>query len=237
MESMITGDHTIVPEELLPFMDDQRGHIAWIPFHTQNIFQHCSKKISADAEELSGILQWIAKFLEKIRDENDLTGKLWEKAFLMFLLARVVAREFDEKLLPLRGKYEYSFNALIKEGASNIEELLVRMQVPESYPHVAVYYPENNQFETYDIIVVHYLSSSEKTIYGYQLKGGRAYPASKLKDDQVDVRFHIRGQPTKKRRRINWIRPTLEELQGFLGVTGKLLFPQAWIEFLSDADD
>ena len=76
------------------------------------------------------------------------------------------------KLLPLRGKYEYSFNALIKEGASNIEELLERMQVPERYPHVAVYYPENNQFETYDIIVVHYLSSSEKTIYGYQLKGG-----------------------------------------------------------------
>jgi hypothetical protein len=53
------------------------------------------------------------------------------------------------------------------------------MQKPEKYPHIAVYYPSNDQFPLYDVLVPEYDEGGNRSLHGFQLKEGKATASAK----------------------------------------------------------
>ena len=158
-------------------------------------------------------------------------------------MIRSVTGRFDKKIFSLDSVFNNCpvfYNRCINldqinfENIKDAKDLISRMEVPKEVPSIVVYYPTHKSFEMYDAIVATYDDKSSRKLYGYQLKEGRTIPTT-IGDNNISS-YVIRGKAAKKgRNKNNWNIASEEEIEEFLGETGKLWSPKKWKELKNDS--
>jgi hypothetical protein len=246
LSSFVTGNTTFVPEPLLFLMDNLKGPpsigniVRWIPAHMMNALKVFAASISAPLKQ---ILFGFDKLFKKFCDAKYNSGEAWEALFVIALLMRVASRTFDESIFPkprnFLEQYSYSYNELFcdmpngksLEESHNLEEYISCFQMPKSVPHIAVYYPQHSNFETYDVIVAAYDEYRKRVLYGYQLKEGAKRPAVTVTPSEMFKHsVWIRGQAAKIGSSSNagWKVPSTGDIETFFGESGRHWTPAAW---------
>jgi hypothetical protein len=244
LSSFISGEAASVPEPLLYLMDPlsvPKGNVVrWIPFHMLNVLMDFSKYVSPP---LQTIILSVDKLFEKFCDANYNSGEAWEALFVIALLLRVASHTFDEHIFPkplnFSAQYSYSFNELfckVPNGKSleevhNLEEYISCFEMPDNVPHIAVYYPQHSNFETYDVIVAAYDKYRNRVLYGYQLKEGAKTPAATMPPSEMFKHsVWVRGQAAKSGSSsgTGWKVPSTGDIETFFGESGRHWTPAAW---------
>ena len=243
LASFLYGDPALVPPSLLQLMSvSPEGKIVWIPFHMIHVLESISITSNALSPSVLEVVQTMHRNFQAFDAGKICGGSSWECLFIISAIARVAARQFC-KLLPLDGgdfaHCRVSFSSLWgqKQGGrslphiTTIEQLIEGLVVPRSYPHVAVFYPPHASFNTYDIIVVAYCQVNDRQIFGYQMKEGSALPtkpASSLCQESYVIRGSATDEDTDKLRSGGWKVASDDDIDEFLGVTGRCLAPKEW---------
>ena len=246
LKSFITGKANLIQSPLLRFMNtvkDQR--IEWIPLHMVEVLEEFS-----DAPSLSpfvkNILTIIVSEFERFRDAKDSSGDAWESLFLIVILIRSVVRKFDEDILHLDPQAfegcSVSFNKPFKVSGADLNAIkkpsdyISHFDVPSHFPHIAIYRPNNAQFNEVDLIVVCWVNQEKKLTYGYQLKEGSEDPEKKKKKKKKPISFKfdkcwwIRGIPAQETSESpsGWQVAGEKTLREFFGKSGCHWTPKAW---------
>jgi len=56
---------------------------------------------------------------------------------------------------------------------TTMDEFLKRIEEPQQFPCIAIYYFSNASFEDYDVVVAAYDKNKKRELYGYQLREGK----------------------------------------------------------------
>jgi hypothetical protein len=235
LRSFINGNPECVFAQLLQLMNAQRDAISWIPRHMVHVVKDCASSFRVE-KGLSAAVATIAELLADVERGKIGSGDGWETLFVVALLIRLVAR-LDDDILHIgeleRLNCSVSFNKPFDgmfEKAKSVKDLIAGMVMPQSVPHVAVYYPSFAAFQTYDVIVAVYNAARVRTLRGYQLKEGKALP-DRSADPLCAHSVVVRGQaarPDSDTR--GWELPSDAKIDEFVGVTGRALAPKAWRE-------
>jgi len=251
LESFVDGNSDLVLSQLLQFMTVRpktgqgASTIVWIPFHMEEILKRFASGSNPHylSSDLKNTMSVIAKLFNQFHQAKEQSGDAWECLFLIVLLIRVATGSFEEKpiVFPLnwkRNEYSFSYNSYGNIGNPNgndLNEFLLSMAKPETFPHIAVYYPKHAQFPVYDVIVAIYDANRQQILNGYQLKEGK-----KCSDAEPDTKFLssflIRGLPPQRKMALknDWISISDKEMEPFFGDSGKRWTPKLWAELASN---
>jgi hypothetical protein len=237
LQSFLDGRPNLVPEPLHQLMDScSLDKIRWIPFHMMEVLQSLSLSCSQD---LRLLLRHIVELFDSFKGAKNLSGDGWESLFVIVLLIRSVSGMFDNCLLPLREGMvgcKVFFNRFLdlRDGKSfedicEVQDLVNRMEPPQQFPSIVVYYPSHNSFKLYDAVVAAYDRNGSRQLFGYQLKEGKEIPR-KLADDDLLIRSYVvRGQAAQLPKELRkWTIVSEQEIEVFLGESGMMWTPSKW---------
>ncbi|CAB9518384.1 unknown protein [Seminavis robusta] len=164
------------------------GLIRWIPYHLQFVMAYFgANHRELHIQDLAGSMAMLCNQMTLAKEKS---GDDWEGLFILFLLARCIAKEPDGLFLPktwlgkdpLTGEYpliEYKnydsdrvSSGTLLDQCTTWKELSEGIDLTEK-PTVSILYPSHAQFGAYDAFVV-YSVGDKKEVYGYQLKEGEA---------------------------------------------------------------
>jgi hypothetical protein len=244
LSSFISGEAVSVPEPLLYLMDPlsvPKGNVVrWIPFHMLKVLVAFSKNVSPP---LQTIILSVNKLFANFCGAKYNSGEAWEALFVIALLIRVASHTFDESIFPkplnFSAQYSYSYNELFcdkpngksLEEVQNLEEYISCFKIPKSVPHIAVYYPQHSNFETYDVIVAAYDENRKRVLHGYQLKEGAKRPAAtRPPSEKFKHSVWVRGQAANfgNSSGTGWQVPSTGDIETFFGESGRHWTPAAW---------
>jgi hypothetical protein len=250
LSSFITGDAYCVPEPLLFLMDNLKGPpgidnvVRWIPAHMIKVLTKFAAFTSSPLQTpLKQILFGFDELFRRFRLAKDNSGEAWEALFVVALLMRVASYTFDEHIFPrpldFPDQYSYSYNKLFckvpngkpLEEVHNLEEYISCFKIPDNVPHIAVYYPQHSNFDTYDVTVAAYDEYRNRVLYGYQLKEGAKLPAGTVApSEKFKHSVWVRGQAAKigSSSDAAWKVPSTGDIETFFGESGRHWTPAAW---------
>jgi hypothetical protein len=204
----------------------------------QTILYKCGKSEKLSAYK-RGVVASIGALLSSFETGKTAGGDAWEAVFVVALLIRIACCEMDELLhLPdsVLQKCTLSYNTLWNEevngdvllfrNAELLEDFVAHLELPASFPHVAVYYPSHARFRVYDGVVVVYDEHKTRRMVGYQLKEGREIPENPGQLCSVSVLIRAAAQQEAGLRR--WNVASEAQIGSFLGETERLLVPKEW---------
>ena len=173
--------------------------IQWIPVNMQVVLVKLADFMPEGY--LKRVLTIISDLFVRFKNAKAESGDGWESLFVIVLLIRAVTGQFSALLplsLELIGPYEvwcnlYKSSEILWEDVKTLEQLSKGMKTPPKLPAIVIYYPPNNKFEVYDVIVVAYSDDGRKDLYGYQLKEGKNKPRHPA-DPSCKKSFVIRGE-------------------------------------------
>jgi len=240
--TFINGRIKDVLTPLLPLMDTtkdgQTNQVLWIPFHILGVLQRFRSIVS---RKLGNLLSQIERLFSRFKDSKHQSGDGWEALFVIALLVRSITEQFDS-LLPLESmmsqsiQAEVSYNALFDQSSmafqdvTTMDEFLKRIEEPQQFPCIAIYYFSNASFEDYDVVVAAYDKNKKRELYAYQLREGKKNPKSK-NAAQLRESFVIRGQPPQTDNTSKgWTVVSEQRISDFFGVSGRNWTPSKWKE-------
>ena len=174
--------------------------IRWLPFHLEYVMDAISLwSTSQDIRELAAVMRTLCA---QLHQSKELSGDGWEGLFVLFLMAKCIAGQADSKLLPeewFRGSSpRVKYNQYYRAGRSldqckTWSELKSGIKAYEQ-PTISTFYPTHAQFQAYDVIAVYSLENEISSIYGYQLKEGKANSYQPV-EATFEKSFVIKGDP------------------------------------------
>jgi hypothetical protein len=240
LETFVTGEKSLVLEPLLQLMDTGKFEkVRWIPFHMMEVlkaFSRITPIVNQDtpSEDLRTILRDIYTLFFQFREASDSSGKAWEHLFVLVLLIRISTQLFDGHVLCTtsvahRTSTSTSYNSLwLPSGkdklpfykVKNVDQMIRGMQKPGKYPHIAVYYPSNAQFQLYDVLVAEYDEGGNRSLHGFQLKEGKATASAKPHPGVRSVL--VRGSSSTDTRTTldGWLVLGTDDVNTFFGYSG-----------------
>ena len=247
MSSFITGNYRVIPSPLLQLMDTLREgpdlHVRWIPYHMLGLFDRLLYSQIDDLTKRN--IQKIIELYQSIPRAKYYSGDAWESLFVIGLLIRCMANDFETSLLPILSDYDYalSFSVSLNENLEIVNKtfghmktcdaLIDKMKIPHQLPHISIYYPTHAQFQDYDVIVAVYRSANHRQLYGYQLKEGKGFPTAEA-STLLTKSFVIRGDAGSEPQCIRgWHIASANEIDEFFGESGRNWTPMKWKELLS----
>lgn len=248
MSSFITGDYHLIPRPLLQLMDTFRQgsdlYVRWIPYHMLGLFD---RLLYAQIDDLTKRnLMKIVKFFKNTLRVKGPSRDGWEPLFVIGLMIRCMASNFNTSLLPILSDYEFglSFSVSLNQnlefmndpirGLNSFEDLIEKMNIPSHLPHISIYYGSHLKFEPYDVIIAKYASNGRRKIFGYQLKQGKSLLPQFSAHSKVDKSFVILDFPTKDNSESlfhGWHIADLDEIYHFFGVSGRYWTSKDWAAF------
>ena len=222
------------------------GLIRWIPYHLQFVMAYYGANHGElHIRDLAGSMATLCNQMTLAKEK---AGDGWEGLFVLFLLARCIAKEPDGLFLPktwlgkdpLTGEYplikynNYDSDCIssgtLLDQCTTWKELSEGIDLTEK-PTVSILFPTHAQFRAYDAFVV-YSVGDKKEVYGYQLKEGAASTDQPV-DESLRKSFVVRGVPaTKSNKKTQWRIASDEQLNRFFGPCGRNWTPKKWTEFL-----
>jgi hypothetical protein len=110
-KSFIDGYHERFPPSLLQFMNTgNREVVRWIPYHMVPILSDLSE--GDKVRKYSSLLVSITKLFDSFLNSKQESGEVWEKLFVITLIIRAIASDFDRVILPL-DKYIYQNDCFV----------------------------------------------------------------------------------------------------------------------------
>ncbi len=252
LTTFIDGDSNCVPQCLLQMMDTfqdatEQRLVRWIPYHMIAVLLGIQQHVEGD---LQSHLLTIVDLFKVFKGSKEGSGDGWDALFVIVLLVRVLTRGFNN-LINLKKITTSDFRVTYNEPFVHRRLLLAKVikindflkGVPKDVPkggQISIYYPENDQFEMYDVIVVVWNKAGHReSMIGYQLRERRAIP-SKMPRGEFTSSFVIRGKVdrgtnkkkgwtvpwTKKKN--EWTVPSTDEITSFFGISGGQWTPEKW---------
>lgn len=244
LRSIFSGRANDVPQALHMMMSAKKvDQLLWIPAHFLKLVEELSVCNSV-SEWLKGVLKAIGRLFTEFRDAEENSGKAWERLFVVALLMRCAAAEFDPVILPLNLSDFFGCSVNLnpglielKSGSASIteaEDFVACINEPLQKPHISVFVPKHAQFKSVEVIVAAWPRQGPRQLYAYQLKQGNKRPH----EPKVAHLFHrlllIGGDAYKKPKIRNledkYIIATEKEIETFFGESGKQWTPKAWKE-------
>ena len=247
LKSLITGDWDFIPKELLILLDSAPGDdgvshkVRWVLFHLQYVlgkmanvsFDHCQM-----AEHLSGFCDLL--------NPKEQSGEGWEGLFVLFLVAYCLNGKTHDEFIPAEwfGQSQYPkvflngpYSVLGNRGQTISDckrwSELKKGVIHGKEPQISILYPAHNSFEVYDVLVVYSVDGKAVSVYGYQLKEGKA-KRGHIADESIDKSFLIQGAGTKRtvlKDSKGWTIPNKDIIGSFFGESGKHWTPERWKAF------
>ena len=230
LQSFLTGAPWLVQAPLLALMDtfvDEQNIIVikWIPYHMSEILKSFSYELSYPMKSL---LREICHCFDQLPQVKDESGEDWEILFVIVLLIRCITGSFESNVFNLNMMQicPVTFNQPIDRkvdfgSIKTVDKLVEVLTEPDTYPHLAVYFPSNAKFEMYDVIVIVFFSKEDKLKYGYQLRSGRNQ-MNRRPSSKVDKSWVISGDARELSEIKNgWVYPSNGEVCAFLGLSGQ----------------
>lgn len=247
LESLVTGFSSTIPEELHILLDsapDRDGlmyKVRWVLVHLQYVLGELGRVSFANcqlAESLSGYCDLL--------NPKEESGEGWENLFVLFLVARCLIGKPHDDFVPvdwfqlkkfpkvnLNTCYNSELNDNKLFSACKTWNELRKGIVHSKEPALSIFYPTHSSFEVYDVIVVYSHNCKGQSVYGYQLKEGKAQRGHSAADG-VDRSFFIQGAPPQKtvpRDDKGWTVPNQIMIDSYFGESGHLWTPRRWKEF------
>ena len=156
-------------------------------------------------EQLRLLLRYIAKLFDNFFSSQENSGDHWEYLFLIVLLIRCIARKSDESvLLPSFDNLGYERTRFQRPyrgkqfDTTSVNSFVKGIGEPDTYPHLAIYYPNNAYFKLYDVVVAYFECAKNRELYGYQLKIGRGDPSASARKYLFEKSFLISGSASSE---------------------------------------
>jgi hypothetical protein len=158
--------------------------VRWVPSHMMDVL-HAFGQHAPLPRQLRVLLLQIVELFETFQKAKEQAGDGWEALFALTLVIRSLSDDFERSIFPLFQQhdiYSVSFNnhfdlpAGDPNGAS-LDSYLRAISLPPSFPHISINMPQHAKVDCYDLLVAVYGSDQKRTLYGYQLKEGKALPA------------------------------------------------------------
>jgi hypothetical protein len=241
LESFISGDYDFVPEPLLVLMDSFSRHgprlVKWIPFHIMEALKKFAKFGQCSTYLSVNVLR-ITEYFDVFFKAKNSGGDGWEALFIVVVLIRCLTGKSDALFLPLQhAECTVSFNEPF-EGTefgsiTNVDDFLECIPTTFGVNHLAVYYPSHASFKTYDLFIAHYDNQGVRSLYGYQLKEGKAVPSAHV-SPLLKKSIVVLGQTgNSSTARNGWHIAGQEEIDAFFGVSGSNWTPRFWKQLTS----
>jgi hypothetical protein len=250
LKSLINGEWKFLPEDLLILLDSAPGadglvqKIRWIPFHLRYVLEQMGQVSFGHAR----LADKLADFCSILKDSKEESGEGWESLFVLFLVAYCLTGTSDGAFVPvdwfeksqseppkvfLNGPYSAADNnGRTISACKTWDQLKPGVRHGET-PQLSIYYPTHNSFEVYDVIVVYSDSGKSQSVFGYQLKEGKA-TRGHVAHSSISQSFFIQGNPpthTVNEDAKGWSVPNKAMIDSFFGESGKHWTPEAWKAF------
>jgi hypothetical protein len=120
---------------------------------------------------------------------------------------------------------------LLDSTYKNVSDFIPKIQEPDEYPHVAIYYPQNVDFQSYDVIVVYFHSPENRETFGYRLKKSK-YPL--VDAETTFTRSLVVGAQTQavQVEKRGWTIVHTSRIENFYGNSGAHWTPESWMKLL-----
>ncbi len=175
LRSFLSGKPEDVFRELLPHVNTGSRQIIWLLLHLERVLYKCQRTKNL-TESLHAMVALMHKLLSEFEQGKTGGEDSWEALFVLALLVRIVCREEDQLLFLLPtsvlAKCTMSYIGLWNafgdkkmppekkwlqcEDVETLEDFEMRITLPETFPHVTVYYPKHARFQVYDVIMAVY---------------------------------------------------------------------------------
>jgi hypothetical protein len=232
--TFISGKENGVIEPLRQLMttvinEKKDAQIQWVPFHMMNVLEEFADRV------LPQLLGVIPRLFSLFTESKVQSGDSWECLFIIVVLIRCLSGKCDDVVLPLPSESEdctVSYNELFDRNVdfatADLNAFVGAIRMPQTFPHAAIFYPSHAGFPLYDVIVAYFDMNRVRTLYGYQLKEGKALP-KKGALPVFEGSFVIRGAPARQPGTgKDWTLPSADQIKEFFGVSGRHWTPQEW---------
>jgi hypothetical protein len=254
LSTFVNGNPDNVMLPLLSLMNslslEGKGVIQWIPYHMVDVLYHFASSDCIPAP-LRRILHNLVDLFNDFRRQSNQSGVGWQAAFVIVLVIRCLTGLFgDQTILNVSFHHPPTFTFYQPFNLEKVDDLLSKIpdqgphqnqnqnqnqnlnqnQNQNQIPHIDVYYPKHAKFQTYDVIVVAYVSGGHfgRRMFGYQLKEGDKLPEN---DPIPDIySYVIRGSAAKKDSQSggDWKVPSEDNINQFFGISGRIFTPNVW---------
>jgi hypothetical protein len=115
---------------------------------------------------------------------------------------------------------------------TTVGQLVGALEKPKALPHIVVYYPQQFQFQVYDVVVAAYDEAGNRKLYGYHLKKGRISKDAKEAVAGFSASYWIQGRTSRKNRPQDdrWTCVDDAALKSFFGHSGQYWTPSRWAD-------
>ncbi|GKY90813.1 hypothetical protein MPSEU_000054100 [Mayamaea pseudoterrestris] len=248
--SIFAGNVQSVPgplQALLATRSDSGGDkkIIWTPYAHLYIL----KNFDLPDENYVALMRGMADLLMNFKTARDKSGDGWEALFCFQLIARRLARMYDDQFIcgSWFGHEEVTveFNnrgrlpKLLKNYTSPAE--LLSDFKPPSRPTISFFWPEYSPFHVVDIVGIYTEDGKPVSFTGYQLKEGHACPEVKepvptkiiqlVSPSLISVYWvWVRGEAPRSCQldKYGWSVPSADAINSFFGMSGWYWTPEQW---------